>query len=454
MFLNSSSERTALAVCVSLAVTVPAAFADEMQAPVPSGADQREPEWYSLHIQGTYTTQGHPRFRSAIPDGAQSMQSRREMAETADVTLFAGVRLGDLELYANPEMDQGFGPSETFGVGGYTTGESYKVGEYSPYVRLPRLFARYVVGLGGERVAVEDGPNQLGGDKDSDNITVTIGKFSVVDIFDANTYAHDPKADFLNWSIIEMGAFDYAAESWGFTYGAAAEWTQDWWTLRAGVFDMSRQPNDKYLDRGFGQYQSVVEAEERHAVFGNPGKVKALFFLTSAKQGLYSEAVALAPQTGGTPDTSAVVRHRLRPGGGINVEQQILPDLGAFLRASMNDGTTAEFDFTDINRSVSGGVSLKGERWGRPDDILGLGGAVNAISHQARQYFAAGGMGGLVGDGQLPSYSPERIVEAYYKATIVPGIALTLDYQHMVNPGYDTVRGPIDFYAFRLHGEY
>ena len=426
------------------------------ESPAAEIAAPAEPETYSLHIQGTYTSQGHPRFHSSIPDGQNSMKQQLQTAETGDVTLFAGIRLGGLELYANPEMDQGFGPSGTYGVAGYTTGEAYKVGQYSPYARLPRLFGRYVLGLGGERQAVEAGPNQLGGFQDSNNLTLTLGKFSVVDIFDTNAYAHDPKADFLNWGLVDMGAFDYAAESWGFTYGAAAEWTQDWWTLRQGVFSMSRAPNDKYLDPDLRQFQSVSEAEERHEIFGQPGKVKALFFVTSAMQGSYSDAVALAARTGGTPDTnqSQVVRHRLRPGGGINVEQQIVPGLGAYLRASMNDGTIAEYDFSDINQSLSGGVSLKGSYWKRPEDTVGLGGEINGISHQARAYFAAGGMGGLVGDGQLPSYSPEQIVEGYYKAVLTPGIALTLDYQRVVNPGYDAARGPIDFYAFRLHAEY
>lgn len=453
-YLRTSSALTAAAFLVAMAA-VPAIAApgdDSGDAVAPTEA--AAPDWYSLHIQGTYTTQGHPKFASAIPDGQQSMKRQLQMAETGDVTLFAGLRLSELELYANPEMDQGFGPSGTYGIAGYTTGEAYKVGLYNPYARLPRLFGRYVVGLGGERQTVEDGPNQLGGFKDADNLTFTFGKLSVVDIFDTNSYAHDPKADFLNWGLLDMGAFDYAAESWGFTYGGAVEWTQSWWTLRQGVFSMSRKPNDKYLDPDFRQFQAVSEAEERHEIFGQPGKVKALFFVTSANQGSYADAVALAARTGATPDTNQVVRHQLRPGGGLNVEQQVTPELGAFLRASMNDGTIGEFDFTDINQSLGGGLSLKGGRWGRPDDTVGVGGEINAISNQARAYFAAGGMGGLVGDGQLPAYKPEQIIEAYYKIAFVPGVPLTLDYQRVVNPGYDAARGPIDFYAFRFHAEY
>lgn len=411
-------------------------------------------EWYNLHIQGTYTTQGHPSFHSAFPDGPESMKSKQEMAETADVTLFAGMRLGNLELYANPEMDQGYGLSNTLGVAGYTSGEAYKIGMYSPYFRMPRMFGRYVTGLGGETQSVEDDLNQLPGHHDSDNVTLTFGKFSVVDVFDTNTYAHDPKSDFFNWSIIDMGTFDYAADSWEYTYGGAAEWNQSWWTLRGGVFDMSRQPNEKYLVRGFGEYQIVGEAEERHQILGNPGKVKPLFFLTSANMGSYEDALALANQTGSIPNTALVRRKQFRPGGGLNIEQQIMPDLGTFLRAGMNDGTKEAYDFTEINQSISGGFSLKGKHWNRDDDSIGVGGAINAISKEARQYLAAGGQGIIIGDGQLTSYSGEQIIEVYYKATLITGIAATMDYQHVANPAYDTARGPIDVYGIRLHAEY
>ena len=413
-----------------------------------------KPEWYSLHIQGTSITQGHPQFSSAIPDGPESMKSHGQTATGNDTTLFAGLRIGDLELYANPEMDQGFGLSDTQGTAGFTNGEAGKVGMLDPYFRLQRLFGRYVFGLGGESREIEGDINQLSGARDADNVTLTLGKFSVIDIFDNNSYAHDPRSDFLNWSMIDMGAFDYAADSWGYSYGGAAEWTQSWWTLRAGLFDMSRQPNEKYLVRGFGQYQTIVEAEERHQVFDNPGKVKALLFLSSANMGSYEDAMALANQTGMPPSTALVRHWQTRPGGGINAEQQILPDLGAFLRASINDGTKETYEFTEINRSLSGGLSVKGDRWGRTDDTIGFGGALNAISSQARQYLAAGGQGILIGDGQLPSYAGEHIIEAYYRAALTKGIDATADYQRVMNPAYDAVRGPIDFYAIRLHVEY
>ena len=140
------------------------------------------------------------------------------------------------------------GLSNTLGIAGFPSGEAYKIGMADPYLRLPRAFFRYTLGLGGAAQTIEPGLNQLAGTRQADNVIVTVGRFSVVEIFDTNIYAHDPRSDFLNWSIIDAGAFDYAADSWGYTYGVTVEWTQSWWTLRQGLFNLSRVPNSKYLD--------------------------------------------------------------------------------------------------------------------------------------------------------------------------------------------------------------
>ncbi len=431
-----------------LALCAGAAHAQDLTA-APSDAP-----WYSLHFQTTAVEQGHPSFSSPMGNGPNSMKARGQSDETTDMTLFAGVKWGDLELYANPEMDQGYGVSNTLGVAGFPSGEAYKVGEREPYFRMQRLFGRYVYDLGGEMQSVEDGPNQIAGAHTANNLTFTFGKFSVVDLFDTNKYAHDPRVDFLNWSMIDMGAFDYAADAWGYTYGGAVEWTQAHTTLRAGLFDLSRVPNDKYLATDFGEYQILVEAEERHKLFDRDGTLKALFFLNGARMGSYSDALSLATRTGALPDTSLVRHFKTRMGGGLNAEQSLTEDLGAFLRASLNDGTQESYEFTEVNRSLSGGVSLKGTLWNRGDDTVGLGGAWNGISGDPRRYFAAGGLGILIGDGQLPSYVGEEILEAYYRAALCAGVSLTGDYQHIANPAYNALRGPIDFFALRAHLEF
>ncbi|MDE1147826.1 MAG: carbohydrate porin [Azospirillaceae bacterium] len=411
-----------------------------------------EPETWSLHGQFTLVEQYHPSFTSPYR-GTNSLDPGARGNETTDATLYAGVRLlPGLEFYANPEIDQGFGLSNTLGVAGFPSAEAYKVGEAEPYIRLDRAFFRQTFNLGGETQPLEAGANQLGGSRTADNIVLTAGKFSVTDIFDANTYAHDPRKDFLNWTVVDSGAFDYAADAWGYSYGAAAEWTQSWWTLRAGLFDLSRVPNNKALQRDFGQYEVVVEAEERHQWAGRDGKVKLLVFQNHANMGSYGDAVRLASLTGTTPDTATVRRYTTRAGFALNAEQQVGDDWGVFLRASANDGSKEAYEFTDVNKSLSVGASLTGARWGRDKDTVGLAGVVNALDADARAYFAAGGLGILVGDGRL-SYSTERILETYYSAALWTGINLTVDYQLVANPGYNRDRGPANVLGLRFHAE-
>lgn len=408
-------------------------------------------EAWSLHGQATFVEQYHPAFRSAYR-GPNSLDPGSRGNETVDVTLFAGVRLWDGgEAYANPEIDQGFGLSNTLGAAGFPSGEAYKVGKAKPYLRLQRLFFRQTFDLGGDTQIVEADANQLAGTRTADNLVITLGKFSVTDIFDTNAYAHDPKQDFLNWSIIDSGAFDYAADAWGYSYGVAAEWTKGWWTLRAGLFDLSRVPNTTELERGFEQFELVAEVEERHTLWGKPGKLKLLGFLNRGRMGDYNDAVNLAATTHVAPDMALVRHYASRPGGIVNLEQQITDKLGAFARLSLNDGSKEAYEFTEINRSLAVGFALKGSDWGRPDDTVGIAGVINALSGSGRAYFAAGGMGILIGDGRLTRYGTEDVVEVYYSAQLTGWLTASADYQFIANPAYNHDRGPVSILGARLH---
>lgn len=435
------------AACCALALLCGAALAD-----TPQGGDDAAAAW-NLHGQATNVTQWHPSFRAPYT-GTNSLQPGNASAETTDATLYLGLRpWRGGEFYLNPEVEQGFGLSDTLGVAGFPSAEAYKVGTDQPYVRLQRAFLRQVIDLGGTAEKVDDDANQLAGTRSSDNLTITIGKFSVVDLFDTNRYAHDPRADFLNWSVIDAGAFDYAADAWGYTMGAALEWTRAWWTVRAGLFALSDTPNSTHLDTGFGQTQWVAEFEARHHAFGRPGKVKLLGFVSRGDMGAYADAVALAQQTGALPDTALVRRRAARAGAVLNVEQELTDDLGFFARASGNNGGYEAYDFTDINRSVSAGLSLQGKAWGRPDDTVGAAFVQNGLSSAARSYFAAGGLGLLIGDGRL-SYGPERIAELYYRWQPQRHLAVTFDLQYIANPAYNRDRGPVSIAGLRLHAEF
>lgn len=419
----------------------------------PASADDL-PDWLSLHGQSTFIIQYHPSFRSPYR-GANSMAPQSVGDETFDATLFIGVRLWNGgAVYFNPEIDQGFGLSNTLGVAGFPSGEAYKVGDTNPYFRPQRLYFQQSFDLGGDAQTIADGVNQVAGARTADNLVVTLGKFSVGDIFDTNIYAHDPRGDFLNWSLIDAGAFDYAADAWGYASGAALEWTQDRWTLRAGTFNLSKVPNGKVLETDFRQFELVGEMEERHTLFGHDGKVKLLGYLNRGRMGRYSDAIALGNVTHAIPDTALVRRYASRPGGEINIEQGLTDGLGFFLRASLNDGGKEAYEFTEINKSISGGLSLNGTSWGRDDDTLGFAGVVNGLSHEARDYFAAGGLGILIGDGRLAHYGTEDIVEAYYAANITSWLTTTADYQFVENPAYNRDRGPISVFALRFHAQF
>ncbi len=429
----------------------------ELSPPVQvSPATPPAPETWGVYGQFTGLSQYHPAF-TAPYTGQNSLTPNSVSSETTDITLFAGIRVSKGgELWINPEIDQGFGLSNTLGVAGFPSGEAYKIGANDPYPRLPRLFYRQVLNLGGEEQTIAPAANQLGRTQTANNVILTIGKFSVTDVFDTNTYAHDPRSDFFNWSIVESGAFDYAADAWGFTKGASIEWTQSRWTLRGGFFALPPVPNTTILDQTFHQHEWIGELEERYQLWEHPGKVRLLGFVNQGNFGNYTDALQLQRQTGSpTPDTALVRRFSSRPGVAINLEQEVASDLGAFARASMNNGSKEADDFTEINRSFAAGLSLKGDKWERHDDTFGFAAVANGLSSDARAYFAAGGMGILIGDGHL-NYGLEKIMETYYSYSVprVDHLMLTLNYQYVINPAYNQDRGPVNIFGVRVHKEF
>jgi len=225
---------------------------------------------FAVHGQATFVDQGYPSFRSPY-EGANSMSGGGQSRETFDLTLSGGVKLWrGAEFWANPEIDQGFGFNDTHGAAGFPSAESYKLGSAYPYARLQRAFLRQTVSLGGDTEKVDNDFYQFEGTRSTDRLVFTVGRFGIIDIFDTNKYANNPKIDFLNWSLINAGTFDYAGDGWGYTYGAAAEWYMGRWTLRGGVFDLSVtpaggiSPSAYALDATFRQFELVGEIEERH----------------------------------------------------------------------------------------------------------------------------------------------------------------------------------------------
>jgi high affinity Mn2+ porin len=415
---------------------------------------------FAVHGQATFVDQAYPAFHSPY-ESTNSLSGGGTNRETFDLTLSTGVKLWQgAEFWANPEIDQGFGFNNTHGVAGFPSAESYKLGSAYPYARVQRAFLRQTINLGGDTEQVDDDFYQFAGARTADRLVFTAGRFGIVDIFDTNKYANNPKTDFLNWSMINAGTFDYAGDGWGYTYGAAAEWYTGRWTVRAGVFDLSNtpaggtSPTGYALNPTFSNFEMVGELEERHELWGQPGKIKITGYLERGSMGDYSDAVALAMATGQPADINAVRSYTSRPGVSMNVEQQVNDTLGVFFRAGWADGHKEAWDFTDIDRTVQGGVSINGRSWGRPDDTIGIAGVVNGISDAHIAFLNAGGVGILVGDGQLPNYGTEKILEAYYSYALTASTRLTFDYQFVDNPGYNADRGPANIFAARAHWQF
>lgn len=415
---------------------------------------------FAVHGQATLTEQAHTSFRSPY-EGTNSMSGKAEGRETFDTSLAVGVKLWrDAEFWFNPEIDQGYGFANTHGAAGFPTAESYKLGSTYPYARVQRAFLRQTINLGGETEKVDEDFTQFAGTRSTDRLVLTAGRFGINDIFDTNRYANNPKVDFLNWSVINAGTFDYAGDGWGYTFGAAAEWYTGRWTLRAGVFDLSNtpaggdSPTAYALDPTFKQFQMVGELEERHELWGQPGKIKLTGFLSRGRAGTYDAAVAQALATGQSADITAVRSYASRPGISLNLEQQINEHFGVFMRAGWADGKVEPWDFTDIDQTVSGGVSINGRSWGRPDDTVGIAGVVNGISDSHVAFLKAGGLGILIGDGQLTNYRTEKILEAYYSYALTASTRLTFDYQFIANPAYNCDRGPVNVFAGRVHWQF
>lgn len=422
-------------------------------AQVPAHAPAVDEQW-SLHGQSTYVFQAKPSFPEAY-SGPNSLRADRARNYSFTATLFAGVRAWEGgELYFNPEVVQGVSISDLTGLGGLPDGELQRTAGATLKWYRARAFLRHTIGFGGGAEAVDPDANQLGGTVDKRRLVITAGNLSVMDLFDDNKYAHDPRADFLNWSLITSGAYDFAADARGYTWGIAAEWFDAGWAIRAGRFLQPRESNGLPLDFAFFRhYGDQVELERSHELRGLPGKLRLIAFRNVAEMGRYRDALELANATGTDPQVSAVRRRNVKYGFVANLEQELGAGLGGFAKASWSAGETETYAFAEIDRSIAAGLNLSGERWGREKDALAIALVRNGLSGAHREYLAAGGLGFFIGDGRL-RYRPEDIAEAYYLATVAKGLAVAFDWQRVRNPAYNADRGPVSFYGVRLHAEF
>jgi high affinity Mn2+ porin len=405
---------------------------------------------WSFHGQATVLPQGHGDFH-AVSSGNESLSRASELDTSYTATLFLGRRLWPGgEVYFDPELTGGSGLSATHGVADFPNGEIFRVDDPSPKANLARLFVRHTVGLGGDTEAIEEDKNQLAQRADVSRLTVTAGKFSLNDILDDNTYSHDPRTQFMGWSFMDSGWWDYAADTRGYTWALAVELNQPRWAIRAAVAMMPALANGMQYDTDLSRaHGDNLELEYRYRVGGRPGKLRLLGFVNHAHMGNYRTTLD-TPGLG--MDITLTRQYSTKYGGGVNFEQELTDGVGIFGRAGLNDGRTETFAFTEIDRSVSLGVSVQGRAWKRPEDCFGVGIVVNGLSAEHAAYLTAGGYGFLIGDGNL-NYGPEQVIEGYYLYKAAPGLGLTADFQQILNPAYNQDRGPVTVFAARLHYE-
>jgi high affinity Mn2+ porin len=415
------------------------------------------PAWYNVHGQTTVITQKHDTFRSPY-EGPRSLLRDEGIKTSVTATLFLGLHLPwhGGEVYFDPEVSGGEGLSGVNGIGDFSNGDISHVGMPEPEPYVARLFYKQTLDLGGPTEDLPEGPNQLPVTSDISRLTLVLGKFSIVDYFQQSAYANDPRSQFFGEALFTDGAWDYPADTRGYTEGAMVELNQANWALRYGAVAMPKNANgstyDSRLPKALGQ---VLELEERYKLlFQRDGALKVMAFANGAHMGNYGEATEIGRLTGTTPDVTKDASFSYKWGFGLTLDQPLTDNLGSFLRLSWNDGHTETFAFTAIDRSLAVGLSLQGSSWGRTQDVVGLALVIDGLAHDHREYLAAGGLDFDIGDGRLPHYALEDVIEAYYRFKLNDNVYISPDFQLVDHPAYNADRGPVIIGGIRAHAEF
>lgn len=414
----------------------------------------------SAKYQLTYNWQRHAAFQDGVtPNPVNTLSAARDKMYTFSTTAHWGWRpwVGG-ELYFNPEITSGMPFSGNLvGLGGFTNGEITRAAGSTPSLYRQRLFVRQTWNHGGGSETVAADFNQMAGTVDRNRFVLTAGNFSTLDVFDDNAYAKDPRTQFMNWGNWTYAAYDYAADARGFGWGVAGEWYQGDWVLRLGRMTGPKVPNGLPVDFQITRhYGDQVELEHSHWLGERAGKARVLVWRNRANLASFQDATAyLQAHPTADPQTIFHVRNgdKTKTGVGLNLEQELAHDVGFFARAMKTDGRTETYAFTEVDNSWSSGVLVKGTRWGRAEDSVGLSWMRNGLSQDRRQYLEAGGISFFIGDGPM-RYQPERIFEGFYSLHVYRGSWLTADYQRISHPGYNASRGPVNVLALRLHAEF
>jgi high affinity Mn2+ porin len=424
------------------------------QQPDP-GSNSPSSENWNLYYQATSIGDYHGTFNAPYT-GPLSLQNYPEHDVSLTTTLFFDWRIEkNTQIIFDPEIAGGKGFSNVDGIADPPNGEIPRVASAEPKPYLARLLISHDFGFGNPTEHVDSDENQLAGDRPLTRYSVYAGRFTVTDYFDNNAYTHDPREQFMAWGVMYNGAWDYPADTRGYTWGIVQEFHTRDWAFRYGIAAEPKYANGSQFDRRlFRDHGQVWEAERRWSISKRDGAVRVLGYANRSQAGNYAEALKIAEETHTTPNVTLTDRvGTLKYGTGISLDQAITPDFGFFMRLGWNDGKTQSFAFTAIDRLASGGVSLKGTRWHRKNDVVATSLTAGGLSGVHASYLAHGGLDFLIGDGQL-SYAPEYVWESYYSAHLFSGFTAAVDFQHDANLAYNHDRGPVWIYSLRLHVEF
>ncbi|MGO9137525.1 MAG: carbohydrate porin [Syntrophales bacterium] len=415
------------------------------------------PEWMPkvLGMQFNEIYQYMPDFHSPY-SGPNSLTTDNNKGHGS--TQIYGLYLGSqvtpkFQIYLDTEMAQGHGISNASGLGAYTNGDVIRQGSADlgsgPYIA--RLYARYVYPLSGETEKAERAMDQLPDLEYTSRIEIKAGRLAATDDFDVNRYANNTRTQFLNWGFINNTAWDYAADTRGYSNGALIALVKPQWKLAFGYYQMPTTANgndlDSYIFRSGGyNLELTVKPNEKGTV------LRFLTFYNRGQMGNYDEAVRLGQLTGTIPDVRANEKEgRSKYGFGINLEQPLADEgeTGLFARAGWSDGSNEDFVYTEADQHLSAGIQVSGIHWGRKEDRVGMAYLVDGISGKHQDYLAAGGSGFMLGDGQL-NYGWEQIFEVYYRIQLGSYVQISPDFQFIQNPGYNKDRGPVEVYSMRV----
>jgi len=444
--------------CASGAVLVRAqdAPADSQDDPSSTWFPHSQTSRYWVSGQSNVIFQWHPSFDAAY-SGPHSLRSPAEDATSNVSTIYTGLALSNTtEIFGDAETADGGGISDAFGLAGFTNVDVVRNPELGPAPYLARAMLRQIIPLSKETLEAERGPLALATSVPARRLELRVGKFGLADFFDQNGAGSDSHFQFMNWTVDNNGAYDYAADTRGYTIGAILEYDDRNWSFRFGETLMPKVANGIDLQWNLRRARADnFELELRPKIAGHDATMRLLSFVNHANMGIYRQAVEdfLEGKTARPDITAHSLQTTVKYGFGINLTQEFAHHVRGFARWGWNEGQHESYAYTEVDESVEIGADLEGDRWHRKLDRVGGVFVSNGISADHQHYLELGGLGFLLGDGAL-NYGRENIVESYYNAHIWRGIFSAFDLQHINNPGYNRDRGPVLVGSVRFHLEF